>query len=211
MAKIQWNQSNKNFRDTMGNFAVAVWELEDKKAIYSKTLKARLTLLETDMSDLEKLEKGEKGVLRLKSDIEKSISDMNIVIEKARKAESELELEIKTRMKSAYELISDSLFNAYENRFEESDAYDKAISDFLAQNGVQSTTMGIKVLRDTVGEKEVHGKKVVKDATTMGLVSHKKEAFSRLFLKGVAREMVKSGCLKTSMYSFEFKDEKNNK
>lgn len=211
MAKLQWNKSEKNFRDTMGNFAVAVWKLEDKKALYSRTYKARKICLDTDLSDLEKLEKGEKGVLRDKATIEKSISDMTKVMEDARKEESALEEEIKSRMKSAYELVTDSLFNAYENRGENSESYDKAISDFLTSNGVEPTTSGIMVLRDTVGEKEVHGKKVVKDAENMGLTTHKKDAFCRLFLKGVAREMVKSGCLKTSMYSFEFKEEKKNK
>lgn len=207
MAKLQWNKSTKDFRDTMGNFAVAVWELEDKKALYNRTLKARKTLLDTDMLDLERLEKGEKGVLRSKSDIEKSIIDMTKVIEDARKKESELESEIKERMKNAYSLISDALFNAYENRIEEPENYNNAISEFLKNNGVDPTTSGVSVLRDTVGEKETHGKKVVKDATSMGLSCYKKDAFARMFLKGVAREMVKANCLKTDLYSFEFKEE----
>jgi len=211
MAKLQWNKSSKEFRETMGKFAVAVWELEDKKALYSRTYKARKVCLDTDLSDLEKLEKGEKGVLRDKSAIEKSIAEMTKTMEDARKVESALEEEIKTRMKSAYELVSETLFGAYENRLENSEDYDKAISDFLRNNGVEPTTSGIAVLRDTVGEKEVHGKKVVKDAESMGLTTHKKDAFCRLFLKGVAREMVKSGCLKTSMYAFEFVEEKKNK
>ena len=211
MAKLQWNKSNKEFRDTMGNFAVAVWELEDKKALYSRTYKARKVCLDTDYADLEKLVKGEKGVMRDESTIKKSIEEMTKTMEDARKAESTLEEEIKSRMKSAYELVSESLFNAYENRCSDSESYDNAISEFLEKNGVTPTTSGISVLRDTVGEKEVHGKKVVKDAENMGLTTHKKDAFCRLFLKGVAREMVKSGCLKTSMYSFEFVEEKKNK
>lgn len=209
MAKLQWNKSNKEFRDTMGNFAVAVWELEDKKALYSRTYKARKVCLDTDLSDLEKLDNGDKSVIRDRATIEKSIADMTKVMEDARKAESALEEEIKERMKSAYALVTESLFNAYEDRTNNSESYDKAISDFLEKNGVTPTTSGISVLRDTVGEKEVHGKKVVKDAESMGLTTHKKDAFCRLFLKGVAREMVKSGCLKTSMYSFEFKEDSN--
>jgi hypothetical protein len=114
-------------------------------------------------------------------------------------------------MKSAYALVSETLFNAYENRIENTEEYDKAISDFLRANGVEPTTSGVCALRDTVGEKEVHGKKVVKNSENMGLTTHKKDAFCRLFLKGVAREMVKSGCLKTSAYTFEFKEDKKNK
>lgn len=211
MARLQWNKSNKDFRETMGKFAVAVWELEDKKALYNRTYKARKVCLDTDLSDLEKLEKGDKGVMRDKSAIEKSIAEMTATMENARKVESALEEEIKSRMKSAYELITETLFNAYENRLEDSESYDKAISDFLVANGVEPTASGIAVLRDTVGEKEVHGKKVVKNAESMGLTTHKKDAFCRLFLKGVAREMVKSGCLKTALYSFEFVEENKSK
>jgi len=209
MARLQWNKSNKEFRDIMGNFAVAVWELEDKKALYSRTYKARKVCLDTDLSDLEKLEKGEKSVMRSKSDIEKSIAEMTKTMEAARKAEYALEDEIKERIKSAYALVSDTLFNAYENRIENVEDFDKAISDFLTSHGVEPTTSGIAVLRATVGDKEVHGKNVVKNAENMGLTTHKKDAFCRLFLKGVAREMVKSGCLKTSAYTFEFEDKKN--
>lgn len=204
MAKLQWNKSNKDFRETMGNFAVAVWELEDKKSIYSRTYKARKVCLDTDLADLEKLANGESGVLRAKSDIEKSIADMTATMEKAREAESALEKEIKSRMEKAYSLVTDGLFNAYEKRAEDDEAYDKAISDFLSANGVEPTASGIRVLRDVVGEKEVHGKSVVKNAESMGLVSHKKDAFARLFLKGVAREMTKSSCIRTDMYKFEF-------
>ena len=204
MAKMQWNKSNKDFRETMGNFAVAVWELEDKKSIYTRTYKARKVCLDTDLADLEKLENGESGVLRNKSDIEKSIADMTATMEKAREAESVLEKEIKERMEKAYSLVTDALFNAYEKRAEDDTAYDNAISDFLSGHGVEPTASGIRVLRDVVGEKEVHGKKVVKDADCMGLVSHKKDAFARLFLKGVAREMVKASCIRTDMYKFEF-------
>ena len=208
MAKLQWNKSNKDFRETMGNFAVAVWELEDKKSIYSRTYKARKVCLDTDLADLEKLNNGESGVLRTKSDIEKSIADMTATMEKAREAESALEAEIKERMGKAYALVSDALFNSYEKRMEDDVAYDNAISDFLSSHGVDPTASGIKVLRDVVGEKEVHGKNVVKNAESMGLVSHKKDAFARLFLKGVAREMVKSSCIRTDMYKFEFVEEK---
>lgn len=207
MAKLQWNTSNKDFRDTMGNFAVAVWELEDKKALYTRAFKARKICLDTDYADLEKLTNGEKGVLRDKSTIEKSIADMEKTMEDARTAESKLEEEIKTRIKSAYDLVSETLFKAYEKRLEDSDGYNNAISDFLTKNGVKPTNAGIAVLRDTVGEKEVHGKKVVRNAESMGLTTHKKEAFARLFLKGIAREMVNSGCLRTSMYTFEFKED----
>ena len=211
MAKLQWNKSEKNFRETMGKFAVAVWELEDKKALYNRTYKARKVCLDTDLSDLEKLEKGEKGVLRTKSDIEKSIADMTKTMEDAQKKKNALDEETKTRIKSAFTLVSDTLFNAYENRIEKAEDFDKAISDFLTSNGIEPTASGIAILRATVGEKEVRGKKVVNDAENMGLTTHKKDAFCRLFLKGVAREMVKSGCLKTSAYTFKFKEDKKNK
>lgn len=210
MAKLQWNKSNKEFRDTMGNFAVAVWELEDKKAIFSQNLKKRNNCLSTDLEDLEKFEKGEKsGLLRTKSEIESSISSNTRIIEKMKQEESALEKEIKERMEKAYSLVPETLYNAYNNRLEDSDGYNSAISAFLESNGVTPTNAGIAVLRDTCGDKEIHGKKVVKNASTMGLVSHKKDVFSRLFLKGVAREMVNANCIKTDAYTFEFKEEKN--
>lgn len=208
MAKLQWNKSNQDFREIMGNFAVAVWELEDKKAVYSRILKARTTCLDTDRADLEKLEKGEKGVVRSKSEIEKSIIDMVKVIDDAKKAEQALEKEIKERMAKAYTLITDGLFKAYENRLEDSASYDTAISEFLKNNGVEPTVSGVAMLRDTIGEKEVHGKKVVKNAESMGLTSYKKEPYSRIFLKGVARAMVDAKCIKMDAYTFEFKEEK---
>lgn len=211
MAKLQWNKMKAESRETLGNFAVAVWELADKKALYARTYKARKTCYETDLADLAKLEKGEKGVLRSKAEIEKSMADMKSIMDKAYNAEQTLETEIKERMKKAYALITDALHNAYENRAEKPDEYDKAIGDFLKSLGVEPTQAGIRALGAVVGDTETNGKKVVNDAENMGLANTKKEKYSRMFLKGVAREMVKSGCLRTDMYKFEFVDEKKSK
>lgn len=211
MAKLQWNKMNAEVRESLGNFAVAVWELADKKAQYTKTKKARTICLETDVADLAKLDKGDKSVIRTKEAIEKSIADMTKTIEEAKIAEKKIEDEIKKRMKEAYDLIPNTLYEAYENRVEDSEAYNKAISDFLTSNGVAPTTSGIAILRDTVGEKEVNGKAVVKDAENVGLANHKKEAFCRMFLKGVCRDMIKANCLKLDRYKFEFVIENKNK
>ena len=212
MAKLQWNKMNAEVRESLGEFAVAVWELADKKAQYTKTKNARKICLDTDLADLEKLEKGDtKSVLRDKATIEKSIATLEKTIEDAKEAEKKIEDEIKKRMQNAYDLIPTKLFEAYENRVEDSEAYGKAIADFLTSINVTPTASGIAVLRDTVGEKEVNGKAVVKNAESVGLTNHKKDAFCRMFLKGMCRDMIKANCLKLDRYKFEFVIEEKNK
>ena len=207
MAKMQWNKINKDALETLGNFAVAVWELADKKALYADTYKARKKCYETDLADLQKLEEGKSGVMRTKAEIEASLNMMKETMERAEKAHKTLKKEIEERRKVAYELISENQFKAYENRIDKPEVYDTEISCFIKSLGVEPTDAGIRLLRDSVGEKEEDGKKVVKNAENMGLGTHKDEAYKRIFLKNVCREMIKAGCLKKERYTFEFKVE----
>lgn len=210
MARMQWNTINKDALETLGNFAVAVWELGDKKAVFAKNHKARKTVLESDRTNLDKLNRGESAnIIKTKEEIEESIAKQESDINMYLKAEQKLEQEIKDRMKKAYALVSDAQVEAYKNRLEKPEVYDTEITCFLKSIGVEPTKAGICVLRDTVGDKETNGKKVVKDAESVGLANYKDEPYRRMFLKGVCREMVKSGCLKTDRYAFEFKVENN--
>ena len=71
MAKLQWNKMNTEVRTILGEFAVAVWELADKKALHSKRLKGLNSCLETTVADLNKVLAGEtKGVLKSQADLE---------------------------------------------------------------------------------------------------------------------------------------------
>ena len=43
------------------------------------------------------------------------------------------------------------------------------------------------------------------------ITNHKKDAFCRMFLKGMCRDMIKANCLKLDRYKFEFVIEEKNK
>lgn len=153
--------SAKKFRTTLAKWHNATFEIADELLQKNDRVKALRTLVKSNESLIEKLNKGEsiigsKTVAELQTEINEWASQIvteNAQMAEYRKAQS-------ARFKEAEGLVSKSIYEAYCGEGEES--YTDAIATFLSDNGVEpcSDTIGTLIL--AIGKKSASARQMCK-------------------------------------------------
>jgi len=140
--KMQFNvKSAKNFRDTLSKWHNADFELAvalDKK---SKIVASYKTMIATDNELIEKLDNGEKSVMKSREELLCEIADFNSRIEHENNTIKELRDVQKSRLEGAYALLSKDLHKAYCDYIASGDnsTYFEELCKFFESNGVEPT------------------------------------------------------------------------
>lgn len=140
--KMQFNvKSAKNFRDTLSKWHNADFELAvalDKK---SKIVASYKTMIATDNELIEKLDNGDKSVMKSREELVCEIADFNSRIEHENNTIKELRDVQKSRLESAYALLSKDLHKAYCDYIASGDnsTYFEELCKFFENNGVEPT------------------------------------------------------------------------
>ncbi len=154
--KMQFNvKSAKNFRDTLAKWHNADFELAvalDKK---SKTVASYNTMIATDRDIISKIDNGEKTIktreelLSEIADFESRITHENDVIRELREVQ-------KTRLESAYALLTKELHSAYVDYIKNGmrEEYVNALCTFFENNGLVPTLDSINDFVSCVGKKK---------------------------------------------------------
>lgn len=153
--------SAKKFRTTLAKWHNASFEIADELLQKNDRVKALRTLVKSNESLIEKLNKGEsiigsKTVAELQTEIDgwnAQIATENAQMAEYRSAQS-------ARFKEAEDLVSKSIYEAYCGEGEES--YTDAIATFLSDNGVEpcSDTIGALIL--AIGKKSAPARQMCK-------------------------------------------------
>lgn len=139
--KMQFNvKSAKNFRDTLAKWHNADFELAvalDKK---SKTVASYKTMIDTDKDELTKIENGEKTI-KTKEELLSEIVDFELRIKAESDTIAELREVQKSRLESAYALLSKDLHKAYCDYITKGmrEEYAEELCKFFENNGVTPT------------------------------------------------------------------------
>lgn len=139
--RMQFNvKSAKNFRDTLAKWHNADFELAvalDKK---SKIVASYKTMIATNNSILVDLENG-KNTIKSREDLLSEIADFESRIAHESKVIAELRNEQKSRLESAYALLSKELHKAYCDYISSGDnsIYVEELCKFFESNGVEPT------------------------------------------------------------------------
>lgn len=139
--KMQFNvKSAKNFRDTLAKWHNADFELAvalDKKANIVKGYK---TMIATDKDIIAKIDNGEK-TMKTREELVSEIADFESRIAHESEVIRELRDVQKSRLESAYELLSKDLHKAYVDYIKDSkrDEYVESLCVFFEKNGLEPT------------------------------------------------------------------------
>jgi len=215
MTKIQFNSTNlKNFRNTMAKYHVArslkadtINELTDSRNAYQK-------VLNKDIEQLLKLEKGEtEGITRSKSEIEddaksakanvvRLTASIKAATEKCEKSTAEAEKLITEDLYLAYvEYISDKGNN-------DGKAFAQAVAEwFKAQGASDATPENTIGFVGVIGSKDNGNRQQALTGNFEGAVTLK--TFKKRFLGNLADNLQAAGIIAPYKYKFEVK--KNRK
>lgn len=154
--KMQFNvKSAKGFRDTLAKWHNADFELAvalDKK---SKTVASYKTMIATDKDIISKIDNGEK-TMKTREELLSEIADFESRIAHESDVIRELREVQKTRLESAYELLSKDLHKAYVDYIKNGmrEEYVESLCVFFEKNGLEPTSDGIEVFLACVGKKK---------------------------------------------------------
>ena len=154
--KMQFNvKSAKNFRDTLAKWHNADFELAvalDKK---SKTVASYNTMIATDRDIISKIDNGEK-TMKTKEELLSEIADFESRIAHESEVIRELREVQKTRLESAYALLSKELHSAYVDYIKNGmrEEYVNALCTLFENNGLTPTLDSINDFVSCVGKKK---------------------------------------------------------
>ena len=140
--KMQFNvKSAKNFRDTLSKWHNADFELAvalDKK---SGIVKGYKTIIATNNELIEKLDNGEKSVMKSRDELVAEITDFEGRIAHENKIIAELREVQKSRLEGAQALLTTDLPKAYCDYITSGDnsTYTEELCVFFEKNGVEPT------------------------------------------------------------------------
>ena len=180
---MQFNsKSGKAFRDTMAKWHDADFDLAEKIMEKTDRVKSIIGMINTNRTDLEKLAKGETGVLREKSVIEAEIADFEKRIESENKALAEYKKAQADRYAGAHALLSKELHKAYVDFVTEGkrDEYVVALANFFDENGLEPATCSLDKFVAVVGKKKNSARQKIKTGSHNGAMSY--QAWRDIFL-----------------------------
>lgn len=181
--KMQYNAtSGKSFRATMAKWHDADFDLAEKILEKSDRVKSIRGMIDTNKSDLEKIARGESGVLREKSVIESEIVDFesrivaeNNALDEYRKAQAD-------RYNGARALLSKELHKAYVDFVTNGkrDEYIVALANFFSDNGLEPAIDSLNEFMAAVGKKKNSARQKIKTGNHNGSMSY--QAWRDIFL-----------------------------
>lgn len=165
--KMQFNvKSAKNFRDTLAKWHNADFELAvalDKK---SKIVASYKTMINTDNELIAKIDNGESnGVIKTREELVAEVTDLESRIKSESNTIAELREVQKSRLESAYALLSKDLHKAYCDYIASGDnsTYFEELCKFFENNGVEPT-MAVSDFVCAIGIRKATTKQKIKDA-----------------------------------------------
>ena len=153
--KMQFNvKSAKNFRDTLAKFHNADFELACAILSKNETVDNFNAIIEKDKEYIAKIDNGEKSIIKTKDDLLLEIIDFEKRIEKEKATLKELRDAQKTRLESAYALLTKELYNSYVSYIKEEkrEEYICELCKFFENNGLTPTIDSIDLFVACVGE-----------------------------------------------------------
>lgn len=208
--KMQYNaKSGKTFRDTMAKWHNADFELAEKILEKADDVKKFKGMIDTNKRDLERLEKGEAGVLREKSVIESEIADFESRIVKKSEELAEYRKEQASRYEQARALASKELHVAYVDFITNGnrEAYTLALANFFDANGLEPAMDSLNEFVAAVGKKKNSARQKVKTGNHNGAVSY--QAWRDIFLGEVCDVM--GDALPLYKFTYVLKDNRKSK
>ena len=207
--KCQFNATSaKNFRAVLAKWHNATFEIADELLQKSDRVKALRTLIATDKTLLEKLDKGESIIdKRTMSEIQAEIDGYQSKIDHENAAMAEFRKAQADRLSKGEDLVSKTMYEAYTKSFEDMDTYTVAIAQFLSNNGVEPCDDTIKVLISAVGKKSASARNMCKSGkhnTVFGYTQWRK-----IFLGELCDIM--GDALPLYKFTYVLKDERKNK
>lgn len=154
---MQFNATSaKDFRVTMAKWNDATFELAEKIMAKSDRVKALRTLISTNDTDLERLAKGEKGVLRDEATIKAESVEIQAKIKAENDALAEYKKAQADRLKSAHDLLTKELYEAYKAYIsnDKRDAYVVALAEWLDAQGLEPAMATLDKFVAVVGKKK---------------------------------------------------------
>lgn len=179
--KVVFNKAGKEFTEVMTSFYLALGEMNDKKLLYAKNLRAAMSWLET----LEECNKDGKK--------DKAIEVQKSEIEKLQKAQSALMEEINSRINKCYALIPTDLYSKYTGG-----DFKKGIEEFFKANNIEPTPTLTAFMDKAFGLKCANAKTMFKNGKVLDYQG--KNQFNKLFMSCLAQLMLDKNALKPDMY-----------
>ena len=153
---MQFNvKSAKGFRDTLAKWHNADFELAVALDVKSANVKTYKSVIETNNGIIAKIDNGEKA-MKTREEYVAEIEDYQARIQAESDTIAELREVQKTRLESAYALLSKELHSAYVGFVKESKRteYADALCKFLSDNGLEPTIDSIDTFIACVGKKK---------------------------------------------------------
>lgn len=186
--KVQFMTSSKDFTTTMAKFYVAINEMADKKLILQKNIR-----ISQEWAELKK-DNPEAQAMYL-ADVEKYQAQFD-----------EFKKDYDARIKSCYELLTDSLYTAYTISEEE---FKKAIKEWFTAQNIEATPTLINFMIVAVGYKNSSNKQLFKTGNTLSYKA--KTTFKNSFMRALAQLMKDKNALKTDAYKYTYVEPEKKK
>lgn len=197
--KVQFNTSTPAFRETMGNYWVAVVELADMTKIYANNVR----ILSESVATLE-----EKAETQTLTDLETQRLELDKAMLKDYSDKfSAYREEMNKRFDECTSLIVTSgLYDAYNTYARKQNRTDfrNALKVFLATHNIEVTDSLVHFLLSVVGMRKAPANTKVKSKGKTLIIAQTERMFNELFMHALSQLMVDKNCIKPEQYTFTY-------
>lgn len=210
--KMQFNvTTGKNFRDTLAKWHSADFDLAEKIMEKNDRVKALRAIIDTDRADLEKLEKGERGVIRTAEEIQAEIHDYEIRVSKESEHLAEYKKAQATRYEGAHKLLTKDLYKAYCDYITDGDyeTYFNALCVFLTEQGFEPRRDSIDKFIAVVGKRKNSTRNKIKTGKHNGANTY--NAWRDIFLGEICDVLVEENAIPVYKFTYVLKEDRKAK